>query len=62
MIAFPLTALGILGIIISLVTEQSDYDPTSFGIATVSIFVVIIGISLAFRLPPDDKQAKSGAS
>ena len=50
-----LTALGILGIMVSLITEQSDYDPVAFGIATISILVAIIGISLAFRVPRDEQ-------
>lgn len=54
-VAYVLTALGILGIMISLVTEQSDYDPVAFGIATVSILVAIVGISLAFRIPHDEE-------
>jgi len=61
-VAYLLTALGILGVIISLVTEQSDYDPVAFAIATVSILVAIIGISLAFRLPSGDEQARQGSS
>jgi uncharacterized BrkB/YihY/UPF0761 family membrane protein len=52
-----LIAFGLLGIIVSLVTEQSDYDPIAFGIATVSILLAIIGIALIFRSPPNDKQA-----
>ncbi len=48
MIAYLLTALGLGGIIISLVTEQSDYDPVAFGIVTVPILAAIIGLSLAF--------------
>jgi hypothetical protein len=55
-LAYLLTALGILGIIIALATEQSDYDPTAFGIATVSILVAVIGISLALRAPSGEKQ------
>jgi hypothetical protein len=54
--AYLLTALGIAGIIVSFVTAQSDYDPVAFGIATVSILVAIIGISLAFRLPHEDER------
>jgi hypothetical protein len=57
-LAYLLTALGILGIIIALVTEQSDYDPTAFGIATVSILVAVIGISLALRAPSGEEQPK----
>jgi uncharacterized membrane protein len=52
---FVLIVLGILGIIVSLVTEQSDYDPTAFGMAAVSILLAIVGISLIFRSPPRDK-------
>ena len=56
--AYILTALGILGIFYSLITEQSDYDPVAFGVATVSILVAIVGISLAFRMPSEDKAIK----
>jgi hypothetical protein len=53
-LAYVLTAAGILGIIISLVTEQSDYvDPVAFGFATLSILIAIVGIALAFRMPKD---------
>jgi len=57
-LAYLLTALGILGIIIALVTEQSDYDPTAFGIATVSILVAVIGISLVLKAPSGEEQPK----
>ncbi len=59
MVAYVLTALGLGGIIVSLVTEQSDYDPVAFGIATVSILVAIIGLSLAFKMPQEDGQTKT---
>lgn len=58
MLAYLLTALGLVGIIVSLVTEQSDYDPVAFGIATVSILVAIIGLSLAFKVPTEDEQTE----
>ncbi len=61
-LAYVLTAIGILGIIISLVTEQSDYDPVAFGIATVSILMAIVGISLAFRVPNGREQKRMNAS
>ena len=57
-LAYLLTALGLGGIIVSLVTEQSDYDPVAFGIATVSILVAIIGLSLAFKVPSEDGQTE----
>jgi uncharacterized membrane protein HdeD (DUF308 family) len=57
LVGFLLTVSGIVGIVYSLVTAQSDYDPIAFGIATVSIFLAIIGIALIFRSPPGDKQA-----
>lgn len=60
-LAYVLTAVGILGIIISLVTEQSDYDPVAFGIATVSILVAIAGLTLAFKVPAGTDQPKEGA-
>lgn len=61
-LAYVLTAIGILGVIISLVTEQSDYDPVAFGIATVSILVAIVGISLAFRVPNGREQKRMSTS
>jgi len=57
LIGFLLTVSGIVGIVYSLFTAQSDYDPIAFGIATVSILLAIIGIALIFRSPPGDKQA-----
>ena len=59
-LAYVLTAVGILGIIISLVTEQSDYDPVAFGIATVSILIAIMGLALAFKVPAGTVQPKEG--
>jgi hypothetical protein len=59
-LAYVLTAVGLLGVVISLVTEQSDYDPVAFGIATVSILVAIIGLALVFRVPPGTVQPKQG--
>lgn len=57
-----LTALGILGIFISLAGEQSDYvDPTVFGIAAVSILVAIIGLAIVFKTPPADKPTRPSA-
>jgi hypothetical protein len=61
-LAYILTAIGILGVIISLVTEQSDYDPVAFGIASVSILVAIVGISLAFRVPNGREQKRMSTS
>ena len=53
-----LTAVGILGVIISLATMQSDYDTIAFGIATISILIAIVGISLALKAPSDNKTGK----
>jgi hypothetical protein len=58
MLAYFLTALGLGGIVYSLVTEQSDVDPVAMGIATVSILVAIIGLSLAFKVPREDGQTE----
>ena len=58
---YVLTAVGIFGVLISLAGETSDYvDPVTFTIATVSIFVAIVGIALAFKMPSEHKQAKRG--
>ena len=50
-----LTIVGIFGVIVSLVTEQSDYDPVAFVIAAVSILVAVIGISLIFKIQTDEQ-------
>jgi hypothetical protein len=62
MAGYVLTVLGIAGTMFSLVIEQSDYDPVAFGLATVSILVAIVGLSLALRMPRNDKQAATSAS
>jgi hypothetical protein len=59
-LAYVLTGAGLLGIVISLVTEQSDYDPVAFAIATVSILIAVIGLALFFRVPPGTVQPKQG--
>jgi len=60
-VGYVLTAIGIFGVLISLAGETSDYvDPVTFTIATVSIFVAIVGIALAFKMPSEDKKAKRG--
>ena len=56
MVGYVLTVLGI-----TLVIEQSDYDPVAFGLATVSILVAIVGLSLALGMPRNDKQAATSA-
>ena len=60
-LAYVLTAVGILGIIISLVTEQSDYDTVAFGIATISILIAIAGLALVFKVPAGTDQPKEGS-
>ena len=59
-LAYVLTAVGIFGIIFSLVTEQSDYDTVAFGIATISILIAIVGLALAFKVPAGIDQPKEG--
>jgi len=59
-IGYLLAAVGIAGIIIALMTEQSDYDPVAFGIATIAILIAIVGIALVFKLPPNEKAATVG--
>ncbi len=61
MAGYVLTVLGTAGTMFSLVIEQSDYDPVAFGLATVSILVAIVGLSLALRMPRNDKQAATSA-
>ena len=61
-VGYLLTAIGIFGVLMSLAGETSDYvDPVTFTFATVSIFVAIVGIALAFKMPSADKKAKSGS-
>jgi hypothetical protein len=50
-VAYPLTVAGLLGIFLSLTIAQSDYDPIALGIASVSILMAIIGISLVLKEP-----------
>lgn len=57
MMGYVLTVLGIAGTMFSLIIEQSDYDPVAFGVATVSILVAIVGLSLALRMPRGDRPA-----
>lgn len=59
MVGYVLTVLGIAGTIVSLVIEQSDYDPVAFGVATVSILVAIVGLSLALKIPAREQTSDS---
>jgi uncharacterized membrane protein YbaN (DUF454 family) len=54
-LGYLLSGLGILGVVISLVIQQSDYDPISLAIGAVSIIVAIVGISLVLK--PNRKEA-----
>ena len=57
-----LAAIGIFGVLMSLAGETSDYvDPVTFTFATVSVFVAIVGIALAFRMPREKETTKRGA-
>lgn len=56
---YLLATIGMIGVIISLAGETSDYvDPLTFTFATVSILVAIVGIALAFKMPSEDTKAK----
>ncbi len=56
---YILATIGMIGVIISLAGETSDYvDPVTFTFATVSIFVAIVGIAMAFKMPDEDTKAK----
>jgi hypothetical protein len=58
-VGYVLAAIGILGVVISLAGETSDYvDPVTFSFATVSMFVAIVGIALAFKVPSEDEHLK----
>ena len=62
MIGYCLTAVGIGGILASFAGEQSEYvDPITFAIATISIFVAIVGLALVFKLP-DRNKAQTASS
>jgi len=51
-VGYVLTALGIGGILFSFAGEQSEYvDPITFALATVSMFIAIVGLALVFKLP-----------
>ncbi len=49
---------GLLGIVVSLAMQKSDYDPTFFGIASLSILAAIGGISLILKSLPKDEPAQ----
>jgi hypothetical protein len=46
-----LTAIGLVGILISFSIQKSDVDPTALTVAFVSISVSIVGISLIIGDP-----------
>ena len=43
------TVAGLLGILISFIIQSSDFDPTSFALSIVSIFIAIGGITLILQ-------------
>ena len=58
-VGYVLTAVGMIGVIISLGGETSDYvDPVTFTFATVSILIAIIGIALIFKMPNEEADTK----
>jgi hypothetical protein len=58
-LGYVLATLGMIGVIISLAGETSDYvDPLTFAFATASILVAIVGIALAFKTPSKDAGTK----
>jgi hypothetical protein len=61
-LGYVLTVSGIAGTMFSLIIEQSDYDPIAFGVATVSILVAIVGLSLALRLPRGERPVTATTS
>jgi hypothetical protein len=46
-----LTAIGLVGILISFSIQKSDVDPTALAVAFVSISVSIVGIALIIGDP-----------
>jgi hypothetical protein len=46
-----LTAVGLVGILISFSIQKSDVDPTALTVAFVSISVSIVGISMIIGDP-----------
>jgi hypothetical protein len=53
-----LTAIGLVGMLISFSIQKSDVDPTALTVAFASISVSIVGISLIIG---DPTQAKAAA-
>jgi hypothetical protein len=51
---YSLTGIRILGIFISFVIQQSEFDPTSLALSIASIFIAIVGIALILQ-PPKGK-------
>jgi 1,4-dihydroxy-2-naphthoate octaprenyltransferase len=54
-LGYILATLGIVGMFASFVIQQSEFDPTSFSLSVMSIFIAITGIALILQ-PADDEQ------
>jgi hypothetical protein len=50
---YILATVGIIGIFASFVIQKSEFDPTSFSLSIMSIFIAIAGIALILQ-PADD--------
>jgi hypothetical protein len=57
-----LTAIGLVGILISFSIQKSDVDPTALTVAFASISVSIVGISLLIGEPNPSKAAATQSS
>jgi len=51
------TVGGIIGIFVSFLIEKSEFDPTSFALSMVSIFIAIVGIALVLQQPAKTRSA-----
>ena len=52
-----LTAVGLVGVLISFSIQKSDVDPTALTVAFASISVSIVGISLVIGDPKPNQAA-----
>ena len=61
-IGWVATVGGVMGILISFLIEQSEFDPTAFALSMVSIFIAVVGIALVLQQPAKVQQKRKQKS
>lgn len=61
LVGWIITGAGLVGMVISFVIQQGDFDPTAFGVAIASIFLAIVGIALVLEQPKPNAQTSKNA-